>query len=141
MLKKGLVVMKPEKIGDRIKRLREEKGIMQKYINQKLNLSSSSTLSSWENNRFQPSIEHLNALADILNVSVQYLIYGAELTNEQKEFLEKAKAMQDIELNELFTIYKIKYNGVEINQKQLTAFLEFMKIYESSKNNDETNSD
>ncbi len=63
------------KISKTIKRLRNEKGMTQEMLAEKLFISRQS-VSSWENDRTQPDIEMLGKLSEIFDVSVEELIYG-----------------------------------------------------------------
>lgn len=59
--------------GDRLKELRKNKNISQEEIG-KLCGVAKNTVSSWENNINQPSIETLTKLAEYFNVSIDYLL-------------------------------------------------------------------
>ncbi len=63
------------KISKTLKRLRNEKGITQEQLAEKLFISRQS-VSSWENDRTQPDIEMLGKLSEIFEVSVEELVYG-----------------------------------------------------------------
>jgi transcriptional regulator with XRE-family HTH domain len=60
-------------LGQRLRKTREQRGIIQKYIASKLGVSNVS-LSQYENNIRQPSLDTLRALADIYDVSTDYLL-------------------------------------------------------------------
>lgn len=60
-------------IGDRIKSLREKRGVMQQDVCEALNIEQS-TLANYENNRRVPKVEILMKIADYYNVSVDYLL-------------------------------------------------------------------
>lgn len=60
-------------IGDRIKSLREKRGVMQQDVCEALNIEQS-TLANYENNRRVPKVEILAKIADYYNVSVDYLL-------------------------------------------------------------------
>ena len=62
-------------IGDRISKLRLSKKLSQEELAKKLFVSSK-TISSWETNRTEPSLEIIVKLSEILDCSVIYLIYG-----------------------------------------------------------------
>ncbi len=68
------------KIGDRIKDLRKKLGLTQKDMSKMLNIPYS-TYSNYENNNREPSKELLEKIANVLNVSINTLIYG-DCTNE-----------------------------------------------------------
>ncbi len=58
---------------NRIKEVLEEKGIKQIWLSEKLN-KSYNMVNGYAKNRRQPSLELLNQIAEILNVSVKDLI-------------------------------------------------------------------
>lgn len=63
------------KIGDRIKKIRQEKNIKQKEMAYFLDMPVS-TYSSYENNHREPNKETIQKIAEILNVNIPFLIYG-----------------------------------------------------------------
>lgn len=72
-------------LGNKIKKLREEKNITQANLAKLLDVSPS-TVGMWEQNRRTPDIEILKNLSDILNVSVDYLI-GKSIIKESADIL------------------------------------------------------
>lgn len=62
-------------IGKRLSKLRKEKNITQLELANKLFVTDK-TVSSWESDRTEPSLEILVKLSEILDCSVGYLIYG-----------------------------------------------------------------
>lgn len=67
-------------IGNRISELRSKKKITQISLANKLYVTDK-TISSWESNRTEPSLEMIVKLSDILECSVSYLIYGENPKN------------------------------------------------------------
>lgn len=63
------------KIGTRIKRIRMDKKMSQRAVAEALGIPYS-TYSNYENNNREPSHDTLKRIADVLGVSVSYLIYG-----------------------------------------------------------------
>jgi len=63
---------------NRIKQLRKEIGWNQKELAEKLNISDS-TLSNWENGRFEPGQKNLFALAEAFGVPIDYLLGRGEI--------------------------------------------------------------
>lgn len=61
---------------ERLKTLREERGFTQQHLAEVLNLTPSA-VSHYENGTNEPTIETLIRMADILNVSVDYLVGNA----------------------------------------------------------------
>ena len=83
-------------LNDRIKELRLSNGMTQVELVRGLSVSKQ-CVSNWENNNIQPSIEMLEALADLFSVSTDYLL-GREnnrelnstgLTNEQLNHIQQ----------------------------------------------------
>lgn len=58
--------------GDNIKRLRKNKGLKQQELAEILGISQKS-YSHWENGKTEPSFENLVKLADLLEVSLDWL--------------------------------------------------------------------
>lgn len=61
--------------GDRISNLRQSKNITQKELASKLYVTDK-TISSWESNRTEPSLEMIIKLSEVLECSAGYLLYG-----------------------------------------------------------------
>ena len=61
--------------GERISKLRQLKSITQKELASKLYVTDK-TISSWEANRTEPSLEMIIKLSEILECSASYLLYG-----------------------------------------------------------------
>lgn len=80
---------------DRLKKLRDESAWTQKQVAEKLNMNPR-TYSSYENNDREPNSEVLISIADLFNVSIDYLLGLKQsqtettayynLTNQDKEF-------------------------------------------------------
>lgn len=60
-------------LGDRIKMIRESNGLSQVEFGESLNISKQ-TVSNWENNNVQPSIDILRDMASKYNVSSDFLL-------------------------------------------------------------------
>lgn len=67
--------MKKIIIGEMIKYLREKNKYSQEELGKQINVSGK-TISSWEISRTEPNMGYVQQLADIFNVSTDYLIYG-----------------------------------------------------------------
>ena len=65
--------MKKLNIGNRLKQLRNEYGILQKDLAEQLNLSQQ-TISLYESNKRQPDYDTLRTIAEFFNVSTDYIL-------------------------------------------------------------------
>lgn len=72
-------------LGYKIKLLRKENGLTQLELGDKLGLSKAN-ISKYESNVHEPSIETLNKLSDIFNVSVDYLLGRTNIRNHVDTF-------------------------------------------------------
>ncbi|AJA42884.1 XRE family transcriptional regulator [Clostridium tetani] len=78
--------------GDRLKELREEKELTQEELGKFLNVSRQ-TVSGYESEAIEPNIGNLVKLADIFNVSLDYLLgrtkerYNLNLNNKKNKEL------------------------------------------------------
>lgn len=69
--------------GALIKRLREEKGLTQQQLGEKVNVSDK-TVSKWENGKGYPDISLIEPLSSALGVSVIELFAGTDVVNGNK---------------------------------------------------------
>lgn len=61
--------------GDRISKLRQDRNITQRQLASELFVTDK-TISSWESNRTEPSLEMIIRLSEVLECSASYLLYG-----------------------------------------------------------------
>lgn len=92
-------------LGDRIKLLRKEQGMTQEQLGDYLNLSRSS-VKGYENEGVEPSLSVLVKLADIFNVSLDYLLGRTEEKNNINLLNQDAKDFL-LKIIELANDYKI----------------------------------
>lgn len=62
-------------VGEKISKLRKSKGLTQLDLAEKLFISDKA-ISSWEQNRTEPSLEMLVKISEIFDCSIGYLVYG-----------------------------------------------------------------
>ena len=65
--------MKINKLGERLKDIRLEKGLDQKTLAISLN-TSQTNVSRWENGKFEPDLDTLIKIARFFNVSTDYIL-------------------------------------------------------------------
>lgn len=93
--------------GDKLKKLRKEKKLSQEDLGLILNVSKM-TISNWEANSTEPSLENINELAKYFDVTPNYLLGFAQ---EDLERIEKLKyALKDAGLmaNDDLTIEELE---------------------------------
>lgn len=87
--------------GERISKLRQKKEITQRQLADKLFVTDK-TISSWESNRTEPSMEMLIRLSEILECNVSYLLYGENFKdNIEMEIKVKLTKAEYDNLNEI----------------------------------------
>lgn len=96
-------------LGKRISKLRKEKGITQAELADLLYVTNK-TVSSWESERTEPSLEILIKLSEMLDCSIGYLIYG-----------ENSKS--DIETEIKIKITENEYKHLDLYMKENALFL------------------
>lgn len=98
-------------LGEKLKSCREKSGYTQTFISEKLEVNKA-TLSSYESGRRKPDYETLTKLADIYEVSIDYLLGRSihhkltardteEMTKEAKEWMRMFNELPE-ESRELF---------------------------------------
>ena len=84
-----------ETFGQRLSRLRKEKGLTQEEIAKKIVISPQA-VSKWENDLSSPDILMLSSIADILGVSVDELL-GHQVNNKEEKETVDAEVVDDKE--------------------------------------------
>lgn len=85
-------------LGNLLKQLREEKNVsMDKMIEDLKSLYSiniaKSTISKWENNKADPSMENAKVLCNYFNISLDYLLGLSKFKNKEEEITDYKKRM------------------------------------------------
>jgi transcriptional regulator with XRE-family HTH domain len=118
---------------ERLKELREKKGLSQEALADKLNIPRSSVTNYENDDKRMPRQQRLNEIADFFGVSVDYLIgrsNTAELSNIEKNFLSD---MEELTIEELFKKYKIKIDGKTATKEELEGAAAFIRSLRSMK--------
>lgn len=87
--------------GDRLRGLREEKGITQKQLGKVISVSDRVIGYYESNDRFPKDELILKMLADYFSVSVDYLIGRTSLRSPQSEYVAEAKASYSLNIEDL----------------------------------------
>ena len=117
---------KKHKIGDAIAKLRKEKGWTQIELAEKLQVSDKA-ISKWESNKGDPSIEFLPAIAELFDVTLDYLMTG-------KEQKEKIVTMSKLELcakKDNVILYKEIGKDLKYRDENNKSIFDYIFKYES----------
>jgi transcriptional regulator with XRE-family HTH domain len=106
-----------EDVGNRIKEMRKDHNLTQDELASLLNMSAKSTVSSYERGSSFPSNKVLSDLADVFQVSIDYLLCQTDIEENQKV---NAEAVEDI--------------NVEVDLCKETIFGQRLKILRKLKN-------
>ena len=74
--------MDTKKIGIFLKELRNEKGMTQEQLGEKIGVSNK-TISRWETGKYMPPVECLNMLCDIYNISINEILGGERASGDE----------------------------------------------------------
>lgn len=132
--------------GDRLKLLRDEKGLTQKDVADVLKVERP-TIAGYETNRKQPDYEKINTLADYFNVSLDYLLGRSHIRNPYESDSGKTKnkslgkiifeyrKQNKLSLEEFADKSKLDYEYIENleksinkNQPDLTTICKLSKV-------------
>ena len=120
-------------LSSRLKSLRENRGIAQKFVAEKIGIKAN-TLSGYENGARQPDPETLKKLADFYEVTTDYLLGRSDTPSFSKS---TESLIRDIDFAMRFEDLKKKYkfmlDGVEISEKDIEDVLNVVKIVLSRK--------
>lgn len=101
---------------DRLKKLRLELGLSQQALADRLNVSQQ-TICKYENGTIEPNIDMLKTMANLFDVSVDYLIGDSS-------YAYKAEERTETELNQDELILIQKYRSLRVSSR--TAVQQFM---------------
>ena len=108
---------------NRIKELRKRAGLLQQELAKKLNISDS-TLSGWENGKFEPDQKNLFALAEIFEVSIDYLLGRTDIP-----FQGERKRAQPSDADIKFALF----GDVEIDDEVMAEVRDFAQFVAARK--------
>ncbi|MDE6259959.1 MAG: helix-turn-helix domain-containing protein [Oscillospiraceae bacterium] len=119
--------MDQAKVGRLIAQLRKEQGLTQEALGQKLGVTNK-TVSRWENGNYMPDIELLVPLGEALGVSVNELLAGERLSDEQfrrraDENLVEAVRESSFSVKERTEFFRAKWRKEHIRLIVLCAVL------------------
>lgn len=117
--RKGVCVMT---LGDRLKSLREEKGLTTREVSKMFNLGKS-TISNYENDSRKPDYEMLKKLSEFYNVSIDYLVGNIKDKN-----LSIIKEDLPIELKEVGVEYITVLKELKQSGLSATDISEIIKL-------------
>lgn len=113
--------------GTRIAELRENKGLTQEELATTLGITRAA-LSHYEKNRRKPDFEILNQLADLFEVSIDYLIGRTErhqgaMSEEVRSFADKLELSDE----EILKNFKLAVDGRELTDEEARRFIAFVR--------------
>lgn len=119
------------KIADTLRKLRQEKGLSQEELAEKLYITNR-TVSRWETAKIMPSIDTLMSLSDFYGIELGELLEGNIERKNVMDTEKRKEIEQVIEYNEQYTEESrkelIKWVCKLINMANLTSFVSFMFI-------------
>ena len=104
-------------MGERIKQLRKEKGMTQTDLAMTLNVTKG-TVSTWETNSRVPGFETLNALSDLFERRLDYIMGRSD---DATPTTQNADDLEDLALSQVeadLTEYALKYARLDEYGKQ-----------------------
>lgn len=115
------------KYGNRIAELREKKGWTQEELAASIGITRAA-LSHYEKNRRKPDFETLMQLADIFEVSIDYLIGRtlnpkSTMDNEVRQFTDQLE-LSDADLLERFSL---TVDGRKLTEEEAKRFIAFVR--------------
>lgn len=113
--------------GNRISDLREQKGWTQEELAEKLGITRAA-LSHYEKNRRKPDFETLTTLADLFEVSIDFLVGriavpDLTLTPRVREFADSLELSDDALLQK----FRLTIDGRELTDDEARRFIAFVR--------------
>ena len=114
-------------IGNRIAFLRDQRGLTQEELATSLGISRAA-LSHYEKNRREPDTETLSKVADLFQVSLDYLAgrttqLTTTLDNDVRQFSDEL----ELSNNELFEKFALTIDGRKLTPAEAKRFIAFVR--------------
>jgi transcriptional regulator with XRE-family HTH domain len=111
---------------ERLKSLRKEKKLTLEELGKKVGVSKV-MMSLYEKGEKAPKVATLQKLADVLEVSVDYLLGRSPFTQSEEHLLNNL----ELDLAEIKDKFDLKLHGEEITDEQMKAIIAFLQSYRS----------
>ncbi len=111
--------MNNQTLGERIKYLREDKGIYQKELAAYLHISVG-TVSNYESGRHYPNPECLCDIADYFNVTTDYLL-------GHSDYKSSISDLNNLAISD-FTVYEMVNSTLELNKQHQALLINMLKV-------------
>lgn len=124
-------------LGIRIKSLRKEHKLSQENLAKMLNVSQS-TIAYYENEQKQPGYDTLTKLADIFDVSIDYLLGRTDVKYSKME--QAIMEEKDLTPENLMEKYNLLIDGKPATKeevKEVVKYIKALRIIEGQTNTDE----
>ena len=95
---------------NKITALRKESGFNQTQVADSIKLCFKNLSELREQGRNFPTLEYASKLADLYNVSIDYLLGRSDLTQIDNDFISKETGLNDVTINELKKVHAEKNN-------------------------------
>ncbi len=106
-------------LGNRLKKLREEKKLTQEQLGQLVDLSQQ-TIGHYEVNRAKPDLETIQRFAEIFNVTTDFLLGRTKNRNESLP--------TDTELENFLQKSNIKFDGAPLDNDDKEDIINFLRM-------------
>lgn len=116
------------KLGERLKKLREENGFTLEYVAGHLNTTKTS-IARYEKNDREPKSEMISALADFYNVSTDYLLGRTDERNLNKEKPKLDEGITTINAYKINPHEDISEEGIN----KINEYIEMVRMMEKNK--------
>jgi transcriptional regulator with XRE-family HTH domain len=114
-------------IGERLRKLREERGLLQRQLADILKLTQQ-TISLYESNQREPDAETLKKIADFFNTTIDYLLGRTDDPNPPEKTIddEIVKIMRELGPDITMHLYDLK-GMTEEEKESFKIFLEGLR--------------
>lgn len=91
---------------NRLKQLREENGMLQKDLAEKIGVTRNS-ITAYESGKREPDLEKIIKLSKVFDVSIDYLVGVSDIKKRDNHFYVAVEKLKNISLKELIEIIEI----------------------------------
>jgi transcriptional regulator with XRE-family HTH domain len=114
-----------EKVGDRLRRLREQMGITQRELARRLDMPYQS-LSNYERGYREADYETLKLFSDYYHVTIDYIIKGTDI-NQDDNIVNPLCKGKIFNIEELINLSTIILDNIEVSYEEYEEMIIFLR--------------
>lgn len=112
-------------LGNRLRELREEKGLTQEELGKRLNLTKAN-ISKYESEKLEPNIETITYLANFFETTADYILGRSNVRQPETQAVREKPT--DYEIEDFLRNSNVKFGDAPLDEEDKQDIINFLKI-------------